>query len=76
MSKDNARAIQRGRILAAIRRLGPSTRDRLEAATRIHGNSLRPRVRELMATRSIRVVRGRIGTSRTGRKAQLLEAMK
>lgn len=64
----------RARILACLRSHGPQTRDAISQKTHISGDSLRPRVCELMRSRAVRV-RDTLGITKLGNKAERLEAV-
>lgn len=63
---------QRRRVLAAIQLRGPVTREHIAEWTQLPDNSVRPRVRELLAAGLIAVVPHRHGQSRAGKPAELL----
>lgn len=64
---------QRERIVACLRKHGPLTREAIGVRTGLRGDSLRPRVRELMRSRAV-VLRDCEGVTRCGNKAERLAA--
>lgn len=66
---------QRAAIVACLLRHGPLTREAIGMNINLHGDSLRPRVRELLRSRSIRV-RDTAGRTACGNKAERLEVRK
>lgn len=66
---------QRERIVACLRCYGPLTREAVGLTIGLRGDSLRPRVRELLRARAIRV-RDTNGKTRAGNKAERLEVRK
>lgn len=69
-------AVARQRILDAIRAAGIHglTREEIEAATGIPGNTVRPRVRELVQRRAIEEA-GEIRPTKSGEYAKVLTAV-
>lgn len=66
---------QRERIVACLRAHGSMTREQLCRVLIIQGDSLRPRVRELLRSRSIRVL-DTAGVTACGNKAERLAVRK
>jgi len=65
-------AIDRERILMFVHESGGATRDEIEVGTGIIGNTVRPRVHELIAQQFRLVEVNRVRPTRTGRDAFVL----
>lgn len=66
---------QRERIVAYLRKHGPTTREAVGIRIGLRGDSLRPRVRELMRSRVVRVV-DMDGRTSLGNRAERLGVRK
>jgi predicted transcriptional regulator len=69
----NTVALQRSRVLAAIIKADDgATREEIEKVTGIAGNSVRPRVAELIAARLVKEKKNDVRATKSGRSAQIL----